>query len=229
MRLRSWRRAWGWSEWRNQCARERSEPGVARRSCSAFACRPRLVHGEGAITIPIAAPTFTLTERVELRHEIARRVRSVWANPLAIAGSIGAQKDPASSFGNSGRPSESETFSRLTYSYIGISLPMPRAATTSDTFNAIAEPRRRDILDYLAPRERPVGDIVIALGLAQPSVSKHLRVLRDVGLVEVRRDGRQVFYRTNAEGIRPLHEWTSRFERYWRNQLTRVKERAERN
>jgi DNA-binding transcriptional ArsR family regulator len=106
---------------------------------------------------------------------------------------------------------------------------MPRAATTSDTFNAIAEPRRRDILDYLAPRERPVGDIVIALGLAQPSVSKHLRVLRDVGLVEVRRDGRQVFYRTNAEGIRPLHEWTTRFERYWRHQLWRVKERAERN
>jgi DNA-binding transcriptional ArsR family regulator len=106
---------------------------------------------------------------------------------------------------------------------------MPRAATTSDTFNAIAEPRRRDILDYLAPRERPVGDIVIALGVAQPSVSKHLRVLRDVGLVEVRRDGRQVFYRTNAEGIRPLHEWTTRFERYWRHQLRRVKERAERN
>jgi DNA-binding transcriptional ArsR family regulator len=106
---------------------------------------------------------------------------------------------------------------------------MPRAATTSDTFNAIAEPRRRDILDYLAPRERPVGDIVMALGLAQPSVSKHLRVLRDVGLVEVRRDGRQSFYRTNAEGIRPLHEWTTRFERYWRHQLRRVKERAERN
>jgi DNA-binding transcriptional ArsR family regulator len=106
---------------------------------------------------------------------------------------------------------------------------MPRAATTSDTFNAIAEPRRRDILDYLAPRERPVGDIVIALGLAQPSVSKHLRVLRDVGLVDVRRDGRQVFYRTNAEGIRPLHEWTAGFGRYWRNQLRRVKERAERN
>jgi DNA-binding transcriptional ArsR family regulator len=106
---------------------------------------------------------------------------------------------------------------------------MPRAATTSDTFNAIAEPRRRDILDYLAPRERPVGDIVVALGLAQPSVSKHLRVLRDVGLVEVRRDGRQVFYRTNASEIRTLHEWTSRFERYWRKQLVRVKERAERN
>ena len=106
---------------------------------------------------------------------------------------------------------------------------MPRAATTSDTFNAIAEPRRRDILDYLAPRARPVGDIVVALGLAQPSVSKHLRVLRDVGLVEMRRDGRQMFYRTNAAGIRPVHEWTSRFERYWRNQLARVKERAERN
>jgi DNA-binding transcriptional ArsR family regulator len=106
---------------------------------------------------------------------------------------------------------------------------MPRATTTSDAFNAVAEPRRRDILDYLAPRERAVGDIVDALGLAQPSVSKHLKVLRDVGLVETRRDGRQIFYRTNAEGIRPLHEWTSRFERYWRNQLARIKERAERN
>jgi DNA-binding transcriptional ArsR family regulator len=106
---------------------------------------------------------------------------------------------------------------------------MPRAATTSDTFNAIAEPRRRDILDYLGPRERPVGDVVVALGLAQPSVSKHLRVLRDVGLVKVRRDGRQVFYRTNADCIRPHHERTSRFERYWLNQLTRVKKRAERS
>jgi DNA-binding transcriptional ArsR family regulator len=106
---------------------------------------------------------------------------------------------------------------------------MPRAATTSDVFNAIAEPRRRDILDYLAQSERPVGDIVAALGLEQPSVSKHLRVLRDVGLVHVRRDGRQILYRTNAEGIRPLHEWTSRFERYWRRQLIRIKERAERS
>ena len=105
---------------------------------------------------------------------------------------------------------------------------MSRAATTSDSFNAVAEPRRRDILDFLAPAERPVGDIVAALGLAQPSVSKHLRVLLDVGLVDVRRDGRQAFYRANAEAIKPVHEWTSRFERYWRNQLTRVKERAER-
>jgi DNA-binding transcriptional ArsR family regulator len=106
---------------------------------------------------------------------------------------------------------------------------MSRAATTSDAFNAIAEPRRRDILDYLAARERPVADIVAALGLAQPSVSKHLGVLRDVGLVEARRDGRQVFYRTNAEAIRPLHAWAGRFERHWRNQLARVKARAERN
>jgi DNA-binding transcriptional ArsR family regulator len=106
---------------------------------------------------------------------------------------------------------------------------VPRAATTSDAFNAIAEPRRRDILSYLAMRERPVGDIVVALGIAQPSVSKHLRVLRDVGLVDVRRNGRQIFYRTNAEGIKPLHEWTSLFERYWRNQLARIKERAERS
>src|SRR6186997_2053711 len=106
---------------------------------------------------------------------------------------------------------------------------MPRAATTSDAFNAVAEPRRRDILDYLAPRERPVGDIVLALGLPQPSVSKQLRVLREVGLVEVRRDGRQMLSGGNVAEIRPLHEWTSRFERYWRNQRARVKERAERN
>ena len=104
---------------------------------------------------------------------------------------------------------------------------MPRAATTSDPFNAIAEPHRRDILEFLASRERPVTDIVLALRLAQPSVSKHLRVLRDVGLVDVRRDGRQAFYRTNAEAIKPLHEWSARFERYWRQQLVRIKERAE--
>jgi DNA-binding transcriptional ArsR family regulator len=106
---------------------------------------------------------------------------------------------------------------------------MPRAATTSDAFNAIAEPRRRDILEYLALRERPVGDIVGELGLAQPSVSKHLRVLREVGLVDVRRDGRNILYRTNIEALRPLHEWTSRFERYWQHQLARIKERAERS
>jgi DNA-binding transcriptional ArsR family regulator len=104
---------------------------------------------------------------------------------------------------------------------------MARAATTSDAFNAIAEPRRRDILDYLAPRARSVGDIVAALSLAQPSVSKHLRVLHDVGLVEARREGRQIFYQTNVDGIRPLHDWTSRFEQYWRHQLRRVKARAE--
>jgi DNA-binding transcriptional ArsR family regulator len=105
---------------------------------------------------------------------------------------------------------------------------VPRAATTADTFNAIAEARRRDILVYLAPGERPVADIVSAFEMAQPSVSKHLKVLRDVGLVHVRREGRQVFYRTNLAAIRPLHEWTRTFERYWGHQLARVKERAER-
>jgi DNA-binding transcriptional ArsR family regulator len=104
---------------------------------------------------------------------------------------------------------------------------MARAATTSDAFNAVAEPRRRAILDYLAGAERPVGDIVIAIRLEQPSVSKHLRVLRDVGLVRMRREGRRKLYRTNAEAIRPLHEWSGEFEKFWRHQLTRVKERAE--
>lgn len=104
---------------------------------------------------------------------------------------------------------------------------MPRAATTSDSFNAVAEPRRRAILNYLALQERSVGDIVVTLRLGQPSVSKHLRVLRDVGLVRVRRRGRHMLYRTNAEAIRPLHEWTKTFERFWQHQLIRIKERAE--
>jgi DNA-binding transcriptional ArsR family regulator len=117
---------------------------------------------------------------------------------------------------------------RLTYAYMGMyGRGMARAATTSDAFNAVAEPRRREILNYLALRERPVGDIVATLDLGQPSVSKHLRVLRNVGLVRVRRDGRQKLYRTNAEAIRPLHEWAGTFERYWQHQLNRVKERAE--
>src|SRR6266403_4871761 len=105
--------------------------------------------------------------------------------------------------------------------------PMPRASTTSDAFNAVAEPRRRAILSFLALQERPVGEIVTALGFEQPSVSKHLRVLKDVGLVTVRRDGRNMLYRTETEAIRPLHEWTETFERFWHHQLQRIKERAE--
>jgi DNA-binding transcriptional ArsR family regulator len=104
---------------------------------------------------------------------------------------------------------------------------MARAATTSDAFNAVAEPRRREILSYLALQERAVGDIVASLRMEQPSVSKHLRVLRNVGLVRVRRNGRHMFYRTNGDAIQPLHEWTKTFERLWQHQLIRVKERAE--
>ena len=104
---------------------------------------------------------------------------------------------------------------------------MPRAATTTDAFNAVAEPRRRQILSYLAQDERPVGEIVENLGFDQPSVSKHLRVLRSVGLVRVRCDGRHKYYRTNAEAIRPLHEWAGTFERYWQHQLLSVKKLAE--
>jgi DNA-binding transcriptional ArsR family regulator len=104
---------------------------------------------------------------------------------------------------------------------------MARAATTSDAFNAVAEPRRREILNFLALQERPVGEIVDLMGMEQPSVSKHLKVLLEVGLVNVRRDGRRMIYRTNADAIKPLHEWTGTFERFWRHQLNRVKERAE--
>jgi DNA-binding transcriptional ArsR family regulator len=104
---------------------------------------------------------------------------------------------------------------------------MARAATTSDAFNAVAEPRRREILTLLVTREHAVGEIVTALQIDQPSVSKHLGVLRNVGLVRMRCQGRQKFYQTNAEAIRPLHEWTATFERYWSHQLNRIKLRAE--
>jgi DNA-binding transcriptional ArsR family regulator len=102
-----------------------------------------------------------------------------------------------------------------------------RASTTSDPFNAIAEPRRRDILEFLAGDERSVGEIVTALDLNQPSVSKHLQVLREVGLVTARRDGKHIRYRTNAESLRTVHEWSAMFAKYWRNQLRRIKTHAE--
>ena len=104
---------------------------------------------------------------------------------------------------------------------------MARAATTSDPFNAVAEPRRREILSCLGTHERPVGEIVIALKLDQPSVSKHLGVLRKVGLVRMRCDGRHKYYRTNAAAIKPLHDWSTEFEKFWQHQLARVKQRAE--
>jgi DNA-binding transcriptional ArsR family regulator len=102
-----------------------------------------------------------------------------------------------------------------------------RAATTSDVFNALAEPRRREILTFLADAEKPVSEIVGALVTDQPSVSKHLGVLRQVGLVRVRRIGRQRMYRANADGVRPLYDFAKTFERYWSHQLLRVKARAE--
>ncbi len=92
---------------------------------------------------------------------------------------------------------------------------MARAATTADAFNAIAEPRRREILDVLAGGERPVGDLVRELGLAQPQVSKHLRVLREVGAVDVRDEGRQRLYRVNGHALKPIHDWVSSYARFW--------------
>ena len=93
----------------------------------------------------------------------------------------------------------------------------------------MAEPRRRDILNYLAMQEMSVNQIVDAMKMEQPSVSKHLKVLKDVGLVDARREGRQMLYKVNAVAIRPLHAWTSTFERLWKHQLLRIKERAEAN
>jgi DNA-binding transcriptional ArsR family regulator len=92
---------------------------------------------------------------------------------------------------------------------------MARAATTADAFNAVAEPRRRQILDVLAGGERPVNDLVRELGLAQPQVSKHLRVLRAVGAVDVRDDGRRRLYRLNGRALKPIHDWVKTYERSW--------------
>ena len=92
---------------------------------------------------------------------------------------------------------------------------MARAATTTDAFNAVAEPRRRQILDVLATGERPVNDLVRLIGVPQPQVSKHLRVLREVGVVDVRDQGRQRLYRLNGDALKPIHDWVSNYERLW--------------
>ncbi|MEJ7629055.1 MAG: metalloregulator ArsR/SmtB family transcription factor [Nocardioidaceae bacterium] len=99
---------------------------------------------------------------------------------------------------------------------------MARAATTADAFNAVAEPRRRQILDVLADGERPVNDLVTQLGLAQPQVSKHLRVLREVGLVEVRDLGRQRMYRVNSRPLKPIHDWVTSYQQSWSKRFDRL-------
>jgi DNA-binding transcriptional ArsR family regulator len=99
---------------------------------------------------------------------------------------------------------------------------MARAATTADAFNAVAEPRRREILDLLAAGERPVNDLVALLALAQPLVSKHLRVLREVGLVDVRGDGRQRVYRLNAAPLKPIYDWVRPYEQAWSQRFSQL-------
>jgi DNA-binding transcriptional ArsR family regulator len=99
---------------------------------------------------------------------------------------------------------------------------MARAATTADAFNAVAEPRRRQILDVLVDGERPVNDLVRLLGMAQPQVSKHLRVLRAVGAVEVRDQGRQRLYRLNGHALKPIHDWVRNYERSWSQRFERL-------
>jgi len=109
--------------------------------------------------------------------------------------------------------------------YFGI---MARAATTTDVFNAIAEPRRRQIVDFLEDgKERSVGDVVVRLRLAQPAVSKHLGVLRKVGVVAVSKRGQHRMYRLNAKELKPVHDWVKEDERFWTHHLDRIKERAE--
>jgi DNA-binding transcriptional ArsR family regulator len=106
---------------------------------------------------------------------------------------------------------------------------MARAATTADVFNAIAEPRRREVIAVLADgREYAVNEVVVRLRMPQPAISKHLRVLRKVGVVSMVKRGQHRMYRLNAAGLKPVHDWVKTFERYWTHQLGQVKERAER-
>jgi DNA-binding transcriptional ArsR family regulator len=99
---------------------------------------------------------------------------------------------------------------------------MARAPTTSDAFNAVAEPRRRQILDVLAGGERSVNELVALLGLAQPLVSKHLRVLREVGLVSVRDEGRQRMYRLDGRPLKTIHDWVRNYEQWWSQRFDRL-------
>ncbi len=99
---------------------------------------------------------------------------------------------------------------------------MARAPTTTDAFNAVAEPRRRQILDVLAAGERPVNDLARLLGLSQPLASKHLRVLREVGAVEVRDEGRRRLYRLNGRALKPIHDWVKNYERSWSERFDRL-------
>jgi DNA-binding transcriptional ArsR family regulator len=105
---------------------------------------------------------------------------------------------------------------------------MPRAATTLDPFNAIAEPKRRELLQALAEKEMPVNDLVGRLRWPQPMVSKHLGVLKEVGLVNMRQLGRQRLYQVNGEQLKTIYDWARMFERFWSHQLLRIKDRAER-
>jgi DNA-binding transcriptional ArsR family regulator len=104
---------------------------------------------------------------------------------------------------------------------------MPRAAAAFDVFSAVAEPKRREVLGTLLGGERPVNEIVDVLGWPQPQVSKHLAVLRQVGLVAVSRRGRERVYSVNGERLKPIHEWSKMYEKFWQHQLDRIKERAE--
>lgn len=111
----------------------------------------------------------------------------------------------------------------LTYAYMVMyGPPMARAATTTDAFNAVAEPRRREILDVLADGELSVNEIAQVVEMSQPLVSKHLRILKEVGLVRSRAAGRRRLYRLDATALQPIHHWVKEYERHWNEQMDRL-------
>jgi len=150
---------------------------------------------------------------------VRERLNRVHSRDPRVGGEVHPTVAPGTGEQNLGSPA------RLTHTNIGMySRSMARAATTTDAFNAVAEPRRRQLLDVLAGGERSVTEIVDSLGLEQPLVSKHLRVLREVGLVRVRHEGRRRIYRLHAEPLRSMHEWLRRYEDLWNERYDRLDE-----
>jgi DNA-binding transcriptional ArsR family regulator len=143
------------------------------------------------------------------------RARSGTSSPARASSSRTAAPTSSRACPASGACTRSPTPRLDIFLYRNIIAGMARAATTTDAFNAVAEPRRRQIIDALADGERPVNDLVRELALAQPQVSKHLRVLREVGAVDVREEGRQRLYRLNGQALRPIHDWVKAYERSW--------------
>jgi DNA-binding transcriptional ArsR family regulator len=176
-----------------------------------------LVHDPERIESKINAPLYTSSKSAVTMLTV--QYAKAPATPRPISTGTTARTSSSWPSSDTTRP----IANRLdVFRYRNMMAAMARAATTSDAFNAIAEPQRRDILALLRAGERPVTDLAQELGMSQPGASKHLRVLREVGLVRVRGAGKQRLYGLDARGLRPVHEWVGGFERFWNESFDRL-------